>query len=167
MGKSFNDDVFNNGFNLDSINGLNISKEAIAENKQNNKEIDKIEINHDDLKKAMEEVKESKKKIKKSEEENLEELIKEQKRLNEKLKEYDSIKKEHEDIYIKKTMIFKKEYIDIIDGLATIKDMQIKDVLNQLLETGINKLDSKTRERAQKTGEKNKSSKNNKAKQLF
>ena len=35
MGKSFNDDVFNNGFNLDSINGLNISKEAIEENKEN------------------------------------------------------------------------------------------------------------------------------------
>ena len=34
MGKSFNDDVFNNGFNLDSINGLNISKEAIQENKK-------------------------------------------------------------------------------------------------------------------------------------
>ena len=34
MGKSFNDDVFNNGFNLDTINGLNISKEAIEENKE-------------------------------------------------------------------------------------------------------------------------------------
>ena len=33
MGKSFNDDVFNNNLNLDSINGLNISKEAIEENK--------------------------------------------------------------------------------------------------------------------------------------
>ena len=38
MGKSFNDDVFNNGFNLDSINGLNISKEAIEENKEKHKE---------------------------------------------------------------------------------------------------------------------------------
>ena len=34
MGKSFNDDIFNNSFNLDSINGLNISQEAINENKQ-------------------------------------------------------------------------------------------------------------------------------------
>ena len=31
MGKSFNDDVFNNNI-LDSINGLTISKEAIEEN---------------------------------------------------------------------------------------------------------------------------------------
>ena len=36
MGKSFNDDVFNNNFNLDSINGLNISKEAIKENQEKN-----------------------------------------------------------------------------------------------------------------------------------
>ena len=33
MGKSFNNDIFN-GFNVDSINGLSISQEAINENKK-------------------------------------------------------------------------------------------------------------------------------------
>jgi hypothetical protein len=46
-------------------------------------------------------------------------------------------------IYTKKTMIFKQEYLDIIDGLAIINDMQIKDVLNQLLEQGIEVLREK------------------------
>ena len=43
MGKSFNDDVFNNSFNLDTINGLNISQEAINENK---KETEKPKIKY-------------------------------------------------------------------------------------------------------------------------
>ena len=59
-------------------------------------------------------------------------------------------------LYTKKTMIFKQEYLDIIDGLASINDMQIKDVLNQLLEKAINELDEKTKEKALKTSQKQK-----------
>lgn len=35
---------------------------------------------------------------------------------------------------IKKTMIFKEEHLDLINGLARIQRMQIKDVLEELLE---------------------------------
>ena len=59
-------------------------------------------------------------------------------------------------IYTKKTMIFNQDYLDIIDGLAQNNDMQIKDVLNQLLEKAINELDEKTKEKAIKEARKNK-----------
>ena len=45
-------------------------------------------------------------------------------------------------------------YLDIINGLANINDMQIKDVLNQLLERAINDLDDKVRDKALKNGRK-------------
>ena len=53
-------------------------------------------------------------------------------------------------------MIFKQEYLDIIDGLATINDMQIKDVLNKLLGRAISELDIKVKDKALKTGKKTK-----------
>ena len=59
-------------------------------------------------------------------------------------------------------MIFKQEYLDIIDGLATINDMQIKDVLNQLLGRAISELDIKVKDKALKTGKKTKPVKENK-----
>ena len=158
MGKSFNDDVFNNNLNLDSINGLNISKEAIEENKKPKINIDISNINLEEVK---EKVKEEKKNKQNNPQEELQELIQEQERYNERGKEQEEIEEytiqEEKTLYTKKTMIFKQEYLDIIDGLATINDMQIKDVLNQLLEKAINELDEKTREKALKNGKKTKS----------
>ena len=159
MGKSFNDDVFNNGLNLDSINGLNISKEAIEENQERNKpKIDISNINLDEIKEQL-----KKQKEKKTPQDELNELMQVQDRLKEKANEHEqeieALKNNANytnTIYIKKTMIFKKEYLDIIDGLATINDMQIKDVLNQLLERAINELDEKTKEKALKTSQKQK-----------
>ena len=60
-------------------------------------------------------------------------------------------------------MIFRQDYLDIIDGLAELNDMQIKDVLNQLLAKSINMLDDKTREKALKTGKKTKPVKQDKS----
>ena len=166
MGKSFNDDVFNNGFNLDSINGLNISKEAIEENQEKNKsKIDIDGININDIKDKLKEkyTKKDEKPVKDTQQE-YEELIQEQERLKEKQKEYEQMQEQDDKaIYVKKTMIFKQEYLDIIDGLATINDMQIKDVLNQLLAKSINMLDDKTREKALKTGKKTKPVKQDKS----
>ena len=53
---------------------------------------------------------------------------------------------------IKKTMIFDKEHLDIINGLARIKRMQIKDVLYQLLEHSINDIDEAVIYEAKKLG---------------
>lgn len=162
MGKSFNDDIFNGGFNLDSINGLNISKEAIQENKEKN--IPKIDISGIDLKKVKEEIKEEKKQQKKDLQEEFNEIMKSQERLEEKKKEYQKQEQQEQasNTYVKKTMIFKQEYLDIIDGLASINDMQIKDVLNQLLEKSINELDEATRIKALKHGKKSKTIKEDK-----
>lgn len=167
MGKSFNDDVFNTGFNLDSINGLKISKEAIEENQEQSKP--KIDISNIDLNEIKEQIKENKKNKKVDPQDELNQLMQEQERYNERLKEQEkmqkyTIKQDNEDkaLYTKKTMIFKQEYLDIIDGLANLNDMQIKDVLNQLLEKAINQLDDKTREKALKSGKKIKPVKQNK-----
>ena len=142
MGKSFNNDI---DFSVSSINGLNISTEAIKENTSNQdlknalKNIDKKENTEDEPKKTNERIKET---IKRAEE-----------------KKETPLEDEPEIVYTKKTMIFKDEYLKIIDGLAEINDIQIKDVLNQLLEVGINKLDPKAREKAFKLGSKPKPSK--------
>jgi small-conductance mechanosensitive channel len=168
MGKSFNDDVFNNNLNLDSINGLNISKEAIEENKEKNKpNIDLSNINLDEVKKALQE---EKKKEKLDPQDELKRLMQEQERLKEREQETEQQEKylkqddeKQKELYTKKTMIFKQEYLDIIDGLASINDMQIKDVLNQLLEKSINMLDEKTRDKALKTGKKTKPVKQDKS----
>ena len=85
MGKSFNDDVFNNGFNLDSINGLNISKEAIEENQERNKpKIDISNINLDEVKEQL-----KKQKEKKTPQDELNELMQVQDRLKEKANEHE------------------------------------------------------------------------------
>lgn len=157
MGKSFNDDVFNNRLNLESINGLNISQEAIEENKEKTKpKIDISNINIDEVKKI---VKEEQKKATKDTQEELKQIIKEQERLENKYKEYEQLQEQTteekpKEQYIKRTMIFKSDYLDIINGLADINDMQVKDVLNQLLERAIKELDEKTRDKALKTGKK-------------
>lgn len=186
MGKSFNDDVFNNGLDLGSINGLSISQEAIEENKKGVSEATITEAKSekelkdkmiDDLRKDMEKTLKDKS-LTDGERDLLEDIIKEHKidlsDTNDKLLNYykDIIDDEEEQeteqhpksisnmvnkaLYTKKTMIFKQEYLDIIDGLASINDMQIKDVLNQLLEKAINEIDEKTREKALKEGRKTK-----------
>ena len=160
MGKSFNDDVFNNGFNLDSINGLNISQEAIEENKSTLSDIGKglkEKLNNIDIDKVKEEIKANKKEDIEDDEQELKRLQDEMTRLKEKEQQQrvnHEEKEQQKEQYTKKTMIFKQEYLDIIDGLAIINDMQIKDVLNQLLEKSINMLDDKTKEKALKSGKK-------------
>lgn len=187
MGKSFNDDVFNNSFNLGSINGLSISQEAIEENKKgvsDEETITKVKSEKelkskmlDDLHKDMEKTLKEKS-LTDGERDFLEDIIKEhnidlsdtdikinqdyykdvlEDNTEEKQQPKKSISNMVEKaLYTKKTMIFKQEYLDIIDGLASINDMQIKDVLNQLLEKAINELDEKTKEKAIKEARKNK-----------
>lgn len=160
MGKSFNDDIFNNSFSLDNINGLNISKEAIQENKQT---IDlKLSTDLDEAKKQFNEYKKQQEKTKTTS--DIDEMIQENHQQEKQIKEtiknkIDEIDESENDekakiIFTKKTMIFNQEYLDIIDGLAQNNDMQIKDVLNQLLGRAINQLDEKVRDKALKTGKK-------------
>lgn len=52
---------------------------------------------------------------------------------------------------IKKTMIFDKDHLDTINGIARQKHMQIKDVLYQLLEYSLEHIEN--REEARKLGE--------------
>ena len=187
MGKSFTDDVFNNSFNLGSINGLSISQEAIEENKKgvsDEETITKVKTDKelkskmlDDLHKDMEKTLKEKS-LTDGERDLLEDIIKEhnidlsdtdirlhQDYYKEVLEDNKETKQQpkksisnmvEKALYTKKTMIFKQEYLDIIDGLASINDMQIKDVLNQLLEKAINELDEKTKEKAIKEARKNK-----------
>ena len=125
MGKSFNDDIFNNSFNLDSINGLNISQEAINENKQ----AINLKINDD--------LSEAKKQFKKQQEikqDDIKEIIEKNikvaqeisEKAEDKAREIQEPQKDNT-IYTKKTMIFNQEYLDIIDGLAQNKDFNIPD----------------------------------------
>ena len=162
MGKSFNDDIFNNRLNLDSINGLNISKEAIEENKQANKPKIDIDINDYDIEAMKTKLKEEKKNKKVDLQDEAKQLLQAQERISEIKQEVEQEENQEPQIYVKKTMIFKQDYLDIIDGLADINNMQIKDVLNQLLERAINDLDVKVRDKALKTGKKIKPVKENK-----
>lgn len=170
MGKSFNDDVFNNNINLDTINGLNISQEAIQENKNTLSDIEKglkEKLSNIDLDKVKEEMlanKDTEPKTTDDYTEDIERLQDNMARIKEQQREQSqTLEQCNNNIYTKKTMIFKQDYLDIIDGLAIINDMQIKDVLNQLLEKSINMLDDKTREKALKSGKKTKSIKQEKS----
>lgn len=51
-----------------------------------------------------------------------------------------------------KTMIFDEEQLQIINGLARLKRIQIKDVLYQLLEHSINNLDDEAKKESLKLG---------------
>ena len=100
---------------------------------------------------------EKEQKTTKNKQNEIDELLKEQERLKEQLEEYKKQDKQEKPTepkitYIKKTMIFKEEYLDIIEGLAKINDMFTKDVLNQLLERAISQLDVKVKEKALKVG---------------
>lgn len=55
---------------------------------------------------------------------------------------------------IKKTMIYQQEQLDIINGLARLLQIQIKDALSLTLQKGIDKYDSELIEKAKEIGEK-------------
>jgi hypothetical protein len=203
MGKSFNNDVFKSGFN---INGIGITSEAIEENKKalnldQDKDIKEVS-SEEELKEAVKDyIKEdilNNKNVSDEENDKINTLIKglykdaikdmENKdeeisledKLNEAKERVKTIKEEQQafnsksdkdtTIYTKKTMIFKQEYLDIIDGLASLNDMQIKDVLNQVLEQGISVLEKKDAniiDKAIKEANKQKKSKYKEEKNLF
>jgi hypothetical protein len=154
MGKSFNNDVFKSGFN---INGIGITSEAIEENKKalnldQDKDIKEVS-SEEELKEAVKDyIKEdilNNKNVSDEENDKINTLIKglykdaikdmENKdeeisledKLNEAKERVKTIKEEQQafnsksdkdtTIYTKKTMIFKQEYLDIIDGLASNK----------------------------------------------
>jgi len=172
MGKSFNNDVFNSDFNVDSINGLNISKEAIEENKQaTTPKIDLSNINLDEVKKQL-----KKEKAKQDPQAELEALMQEQERLKEKQKEYETLENytkpptennEEKIPYTKKTMIFKQEYLDIINGISAITNTEIKGVLNKILELGINEMKKQDNSLVEKALKNSKKQRQEKAKDLI
>lgn len=180
MGKAFNNDIFGNTDITASINGLSISKEAIEENKKENEpsiDLKKLNIDTSKIKKAIEENQKEKEqdRIKEIFKEKLgkpqddeekkrqqQEEILERVKVIEEREQQEALNNTDNAIYTKKTMIFKQEYLDIIDGLAELNNMQIKDVLNQLLEKSINQLDEKVRDKALKTGKKTKTVKTSK-----
>ena len=171
MGKSLNDNPFNSmGFN---INGIGISQEAIEENKRalgqinevseakseeelkanvneflkedikNNKNVSSEEkdLIQDLIKNAREELK-----AKPKDDKDLEALESE---LNTKKEEISkkvssvmtsSDKKERT---TKKTYIIKDEYIEIIEGLALLKNAQIKDIVNEVIKRGLDSIEDK------------------------
>ncbi len=173
MGKSFNDDVFND-FDVANINGLNISKEAIEENKEKKKtKIDLKELgldNIDELKKEYQKEKASKKKDLKTE---YEEIIKskkeqeEQAKILEELEQKQKEQKEEKEQTVKRTMIFKKEYLDIINGLSAITNTEIKGTLNKILELGINEMRKQNNDLIEKALKNSKKQKQEKAKDLI
>lgn len=171
MGKSFNDDVFND-LDVANINGLNISKEAIEENIEKNKaKIDLTELgldNIDELKKEYQKKKATKKRDLQAEKE---EILKNKQEQEEKAKILEELEqkqkeaKEEKEQTVKRTMIFKKEHLDIIDGLTIIyqdkykdKKVEKKDILKQIIDKGLESIDPKMIEKALKT----KKPKNNK-----
>ena len=176
MSKSLQDNPFSNLSSGININGLSISSEAIEENKRTDEvdiptlikestpqssitEEQKNLINNA-LKDSLKDYKEKLEKPReKSLEEQAQELLKDKERLEQREEERKHIEyQEHSksepikdnSTYIKKTMIFKSDYLDLINGLALVNDMQIKDVLNQLLERAISELDESIKEKALK-----------------
>ena len=170
MGKSFNDDVFTNGINIDSINGLNISKEAIQENKDAFLDIEKglkEKFSNLDIDQVKEEIKASKDKD--NDQEEISRLQDEIARLKEKEQQRENKeKKDDKEQYVKKTMIFKQEYLDIINGIATNTNTQVKGVLNRILELGIKEIEKQEgKEVIDKALKNSKKKKQEKAKELI
>lgn len=168
MGKSFNDDVFNNGFNLDSINGLNISKEAIQENKDTFTDIEKglkEKFSNLDIDKVKEEIRANKDKNKDQEE--ITRLQDEIARLKEKEQQHQEETEQPKEQYVKKTMIFKQEYLDIINGVSAITNTEIKGTLNKILELGINEMRKENNDLIDKALKNSKKKKQDKAKDLI
>lgn len=171
MGKSLNDNPFNSmGFN---INGIGISQEAIEENKRALGQLEEVKEAHneeelkanvsdflkEDIKNNINVSSEEKDliqdlienareelKAKSKDDKDLEALESE---LNSKKEEISkkvssvmtlSDKKEKT---TKKTYIIKDEYIEIIEGLALLKNAQIKDIVNEVIRRGLDSIENK------------------------
>jgi hypothetical protein len=65
---------------------------------------------------------------------------------------------------VKKTMIYKQEHLDTVNGIARMLQIQIKDSLNMTLEKGFSQYDPEFIEKAKEIGEK---IRNNKTKPYF
>lgn len=171
MGKSLNDNPFNSmGFN---INGIGISQEAIEENKRALRQLEEVkEANDEEELKAnvSEFLKEDiKNNINVSSEEKdlIQDLIenareelkaksKDDKDLEALESELNSKKEEiskkvssvmtlsdKKEKTTKKTYIIKDEYIEIIEGLALLKNAQIKDIVNEVIRRGLDSIENK------------------------
>lgn len=171
MGKSLNDNPFNSmGFN---INGIGISQEAIEENKRALRQLEEVKETHDEeelkanvseflkediknninvsseekdliqdlIENAKEELK-AKSKDDKDLETLESELNSKKEEINKKVSSVmtSSDKKEKT---TKKTYIIKDEYIEIIEGLALLKNAQIKDIVNEVIKRGLNSIEDK------------------------
>ena len=171
MGKSLNDNPFNSmGFN---INGIGISQEAIEENKRALRQLEEVKEAHDEeelkanvseflkediknninvsseekdliqdlIENAREELK-AKSKDDKDLEALESELNSKKEEINKKVSSVmtSSDKKEKT---TKKTYIIKDEYIEIIEGLALLKNAQIKDIVNEVIRRGLNSIEEK------------------------
>ena len=171
MGKSLNDKPFNSiGFN---INGIGISQEAIEENKRALRQLEEVKEAHDEeelkanvseflkediknninvsseekdliqdlIENAKEELK-AKYKDDKDLEAIESELKSKKEEINKKVSSVmtSSDKKEKT---TKKTYIIKDEYIEIIEGLALLKNAQIKDIVNEVIKLGLNSIEDK------------------------
>ena len=158
MGKSLNDNPFNSlgGFN---INGIGISQEAIEENKkalgQTKEEFTKEEKENIEefVNKSIKDSLGNIKGVSDEEKALIKDLLKPNKTNNdldamrEELEEKLEIAKKYEDKKpsttisdtttkertTKKTYIIKDEYIEIIEGLALLKQEQIKDIVNEVI----------------------------------
>ena len=171
MGKSLNDNPFNSmGFN---INGIGISQEAIEENKRALGQLEEVKEAHDEeelkanvsdflkediknninvsseekdliqdlIENAKEELK-AKSKDDKDLEALESELNSKKEEINKKVSSVmtSSDKKEKT---TKKTYIIKDEYIEIIEGLALLKNAQIKDIVNEVIRRGLDSIEDK------------------------
>ena len=171
MGKSLNDNPFNSmGFN---INGIGISQEAIEENKRALRQLEEVKeaLDEEELKANVSDfLKEDIKnninvsseekdliqdlienareelKAKSKDDKDLEalesELNSKKEEINKKVSSVmtSSDKKEKT---TKKTYIIKDEYIEIIEGLALLKNAQIKDIVNEVIRRGLNSIEEK------------------------
>ena len=171
MGKSLNDNPFNSmGFN---INGIGISQEAIEENKRALGQLEEVKeaLDEEELKANVSDfLKEDIKnninvsseekdliqdlienareelKAKSKDDKDLEalesELNSKKEEINKKVSSVmtSSDKKEKT---TKKTYIIKDEYIEIIEGLALLKNAQIKDIVNEVIRRGLDSIENK------------------------
>jgi hypothetical protein len=143
MGKSFNDDVFNtsNDIVINSITGRTFSKEAIEENKEETTTEPKTETP----------------KISKPKKAFLDDTTKEDDdyiklalSIAKKSGIPNEMLKNNGVLYVKKTYIIKKEYIDLIEGLSILKDKQQKDVVNEIFKHALEDIDQETKDKALK-----------------
>ena len=171
MGKSLNDNPFNSmGFN---INGIGISQEAIEENKRALGQLEEVKeaLDEEELKANVSDfLKEDIKnninvsseekdliqdlienareelKAKSKDDKDLEalesELNSKKEEINKKVSSVMTLSDKKEKT-TKKTYIIKDEYIEIIEGLALLKNAQIKDIVNEVIRRGLDSIENK------------------------